>query len=64
MLPTLRNLLHRAMGAAAEYAGHTLRWLPGAAAAACFVAAGWMIAAPLGLAVAGAFCLWADWRMR
>lgn len=53
----------RALGAAATYAGHTVRWLPGLAAAVCFVAAGLLIALPLGLAVAGVFCLWADWRL-
>lgn len=60
----VRNQARAALGAAAAFAGRTLRWAPGLAAAACFVTAGWLIAVPLGVALAGVFCLWADWRLR
>lgn len=48
--------------AAATAAGWVVARLPGAAGAALISAAGWMVYAPLGMALAGAFCLWADWR--
>lgn len=64
MRTQLRKAWARLAGGVAELAGRGLRWAPGAAAATCFVVAGWLIAAPLGLAVAGAFFLWADWRLR
>lgn len=64
MLPKLRAAGRALALAAAEFAGKTVRWLPGLAAGACFVLAAWLVAVPFGLAVAGAMCLWADWRLR
>lgn len=54
----------RALLATAEYAGRTVKFGPGLVAAVAFVVAGWMIAAPLGVAMVGVFALWADWRLR
>ncbi|WP_326786454.1 hypothetical protein [Streptomyces sp. NBC_00151] len=51
-------------GALATAAGWSLRHLPGAAGALLLSAAAWLIYVPAGLAVAGMFCLAADWRSR
>jgi len=50
------------LGALAAAAGWTAARLPGVAGAALISLAGWMVYAPAGLAVAGVFCLLADWR--
>jgi hypothetical protein len=50
------------LGALASAAGWTVRRLPGVAGAVLVSAAAWQVYVPAGLAVAGAFCLWADWR--
>jgi hypothetical protein len=50
------------VGALASAAGRVVRWLPGAAGAALISWAALMVYVPAGLAVAGAFCLAADWR--
>ncbi|EMD22911.1 hypothetical protein [Amycolatopsis azurea] len=60
----LRTAYRAAAGAVATFAGHTVRSGPGIGAGVCFVLAGWLVAVPLGLAIAGAFLLWADWRIR
>lgn len=52
------------VGALAAAAGWTAARLPGVAGAALISAAGWMVSAPAGLAIAGGFCLLADWRSR
>lgn len=49
-------------GALASAAGWALRWLPSAAGAALISWAALLVYVPAGLAVAGAFCLAADWR--
>lgn len=54
----------RVVGALAAAAGWTLRMLPSTAGAVLLSAAAWLIYVPAGLAVAGAFCLAADWRTR
>lgn len=51
-------------GALATAAGWALRMLPGVAGALLLSAAAWLIYVPAGLAVAGVFCLAADWRSR
>ncbi|MFE2132243.1 hypothetical protein ACFW9X_03190 [Streptomyces sp. NPDC059466] len=54
----------KVVGALAAAAGWTLRYLPSVAGAALVSAAAWLIYVPAGLAVAGVFCLAADWRSR
>ncbi|MCP9209290.1 hypothetical protein [Streptomyces cucumeris] len=54
----------RAAEALAGAAGAATARLPGLAGAGLVSAAGWMVYEPLGLAIAGAFCLAMDWRMR
>lgn len=54
----------KVVGALAAVAGWTLRYLPSAAGAVLVSAAAWLIYVPAGLAVAGVFCLAADWRTR
>lgn len=54
----------KVVGALAAAAGWTLRYLPSTAGAVLVSAAAWLIYVPAGLAVAGAFCLAADWRTR
>lgn len=49
-------------GALASAAGWVARRLPGLAGAALVSWAACMVYLPAGLAVAGAFCLMADWR--
>lgn len=51
-------------GALASAAGWASRRLPGAAGAVLVSSAAWLVYVPAGLAVAGAFCLMADWRTR
>ncbi|GKQ34586.1 hypothetical protein [Streptomyces sp. A012304] len=50
------------VGALASAAGWAVRWLPGATGAALISWAALMVYVPAGLAVAGLFCLAADWR--
>lgn len=50
------------VGALASAVGWTARRVPGLAGAGLLSWAAWQVYAPAGLAVAGAFCLWADWR--
>ncbi|MFJ5893783.1 hypothetical protein [Streptomyces californicus] len=50
------------VGSLAAAAGWCLARLPGAAGAVLVSAGAWMVYAPAGLAVAGGFCLAADWR--
>ncbi|MFE6482404.1 hypothetical protein ACFVGN_05615 [Streptomyces sp. NPDC057757] len=54
----------KVVGALAAAAGWTLRYLPSVAGAVLLSAAAWMVYVPAGLAVAGVFCLVADWRTR
>lgn len=54
----------KVVGALAAAAGWAAARLPGAVGAVLISAAGWMVYAPAGLALAGAFCLAADWRTR
>lgn len=54
----------KVVGALAATAGWTLRYLPSVSGAVLVSAAAWLIYVPAGLAVAGAFCLAADWRTR
>ncbi|MEU0691437.1 hypothetical protein [Streptomyces uncialis] len=54
----------KAAGALAAAAGWTVARLPGAAGALLVSAAAWLVYMPAGLAVAGGFCLLADWRAR
>ncbi|MFI0825717.1 hypothetical protein ACH4Q7_14815 [Streptomyces roseolus] len=49
-------------GILAAAAGWALARLPGVAGAALVSAAGWMVYEPAGVALAGGFCLAADWR--
>jgi hypothetical protein len=54
-----------ALAAAAGWtAGKVAAWLPGVAGAALISWAACMVYVPAGVAVAGAFCLLADWRRR
>ncbi|MFF9324035.1 hypothetical protein ACF1AY_04880 [Streptomyces sp. NPDC014776] len=50
------------LGALATAAGWTAARLPGAAGAALISWAACLVYLPAGIAVAGAFCLLADWR--
>lgn len=50
------------VGALAAAAGWVVAMLPSAAGGALISVAGWMVYPPAGLALAGAFCLLADWR--
>ncbi|MFE2041667.1 hypothetical protein ACFXAZ_12185 [Streptomyces sp. NPDC059477] len=52
------------LGSVASAAGWTARYLPGVAGAVLASAAAWLVYVPAGLAVAGVFCLLADWRRR
>lgn len=52
------------VGALASASGWLARRLPGLAGAVLVSAAAWSVYTPAGLAVAGAFCLIADWRAR
>ncbi|MER7814075.1 hypothetical protein [Streptomyces sp. NPDC096153] len=54
----------RVVGSLAAGAGWAVGRLPGVAGAALVSAAGWMVYQPAGLAIAGVFCLLADWRTR
>ncbi|MER8004980.1 hypothetical protein [Streptomyces sp. NPDC094149] len=54
----------KVLGTLAAAAGWTLARLPGVAGAALISWAACMVYLPAGLAVAGAFCLLADWRRR
>lgn len=54
--------LSKTVGALAAVAGWAVARLPGVAGAALVSAAGWMVYEPAGLALAGGFCLLADWR--
>ncbi|MEU8713610.1 hypothetical protein [Streptomyces sp. NPDC048663] len=54
----------RVVGALAAAAGWVVPRVPGVLGAALVSCAAWMVYAPAGLAVAGAFCLLADWRHR
>ena len=54
----------KAVGALAGAAGWVVARLPGVAGAVLVSTAGWLVYEPAGLALAGAFCLWADWRSR
>lgn len=54
----------KTLGALAAAAGWTAARLPGAAGATLISWAACMVYLPAGLAVAGAFCLMADWRRR
>lgn len=51
-------------GALAGAAGWIAARVPGVAGAALVSSAGWMVYRPAGLAIAGTFCLLADWRTR
>lgn len=50
------------LGALASAAGWTMRVLPGFTGAGLLSVAAGLVYLPAGLAVAGAFCLLADWR--
>ncbi|MFE3381920.1 hypothetical protein [Streptomyces anulatus] len=52
----------QAVVALAGAAGSFVRQLPSTAGACLVSAAGWMVYEPAGLALAGLFCLAADWR--
>ena len=52
----------KTVGALAAAAGWAAARLPGVAGAVLVSASGWMVYEPAGLALAGAFCLLADWR--
>ncbi|MGW4050804.1 hypothetical protein ACWENA_08220 [Streptomyces sp. NPDC004779] len=52
----------KAGGILAAAAGWALARLPSVAGAVLVSAAGWMVYEPAGLALAGGFCLWADWK--
>jgi hypothetical protein len=52
----------KVLGALAGVAGHAAARLPGVTGAVLVSAAAWLVYVPAGLAVAGAFCLMADWR--
>ncbi|MEU6702543.1 hypothetical protein [Streptomyces wuyuanensis] len=52
------------VGSLAAAAGWAVGRLPGVAGAALISTAGWMVYQPAGLAIAGVFCLLADWRTR
>lgn len=52
----------KAVGALAAAAGWTVARLPSVAGAMLISAAGWSVYEPVGLALAGTFCLLADWR--
>jgi len=52
------------VGALAAACGWAAARLPGVAGALLVSAAAWLVYVPAGLAVAGAFCLAADWRTR
>ena len=54
----------RVLGALAAAAGWTAARLPGVLGAGLISWAACMVYVPAGLAVAGAFCLLADWRHR
>lgn len=54
--------LSKAVGALAAAAGWAAARLPGVAGAALISAAGWMVYEPAGVALAGGFCLLADWK--
>ncbi|MEU9380008.1 hypothetical protein AB0D38_02910 [Streptomyces sp. NPDC048279] len=54
----------KVLGALAAAAGWTIARLPGVLGAVLISWAAWMVYAPAGLAVAGAFCLLSDWRRR
>lgn len=56
--------LDKAVGVLASAAGWTAARLPGVAGAALVSLAGWMVYEPAGVALAGGFCLLADWRTR
>lgn len=50
--------------ALAGAAGWIVARLPGVAGATLVSAAGWMVYAPVGVCMAGVFCLLLDWRTR
>jgi len=50
------------LGALASAAGWAARKLPGLSGAGLLSWAAWQVYAPAGWALAGAFCLWVDWR--
>ncbi|MFD4557600.1 hypothetical protein ACFWP5_25305 [Streptomyces sp. NPDC058469] len=50
------------LGALASAVGWAARKTPGVAGAVLVSCAAWQVYAPAGLAMAGAFCLWMDWR--
>lgn len=52
----------QAVVALAGAAGWIVRQLPSAVGAGLVSAAGWMVYEPVGVLLAGAFCLAADWR--
>lgn len=52
------------VGALAAVAGWVVAKTPGVAGAVLISSAGWLVYEPAGLALAGAFCLAADWRNR
>lgn len=54
----------KVVGALAAAAGWAAARLPGVAGAVLVSAAAWLVYVPAGLAVAGVFCLLADWRTR
>jgi len=54
----------KALGALAAACGWAAARLPGVAGAVLISAAAWQVYAPAGLALAGVFCLLADWRTR
>ncbi|WP_329114457.1 hypothetical protein [Streptomyces sp. NBC_01353] len=54
--------LSKTMGALAAAAGWAVARLPGVAGAALVSVAGWMVYEPAGVAIAGGFCLLADWK--
>jgi hypothetical protein len=50
------------LGALASAVGWAVRKAPGVAGAVLVSCAAWQVYEPAGLAVAGTFCLWVDWR--
>lgn len=52
----------KVVGALASAVGWTARKLPGVTGAGLVSWAAWQVYAPAGWALAGVFCLWADWR--